>query len=524
MAKKPTFQQVKTSPFAVRPPKSTGPNPLADLSELGGGAMRVAKQGVDYLRRSTPQKVGSDAVSMAKGLYDQVKADPVKFGFETLAQVPQAIGDFAEARSSAQKLRASGELDAARRLEEGAASILLGAIPVIGKAGKAGKAAKTVDKGVSSPAIVKRVAGAEKRAPSSAAYSRAELAERYPETTPPVLVTDKKTGKEFLSKTVSPEANALQKERAKVMASMKSEGYTPFFNPDERYYVNPEDYPLTGNTLDIRPARADTIAKYEGLANDPEAFDRLKEAYARGSEHPGAHRWYAVGQLENEYKTALGPEAGREGFKRRFADAMAATTGGMDPDANLRLAHYMNYLAENEKPVPLASYEPPYPIGGGKYGVMPNIAQYDRLINRGVGLSVENPKRFNFSGNFLGHTKRGTLDEQMMSAWDPKLQMPPNNAYGIYEEALGNLTKKIGVPDVAEGQDVMWAGIKLPKEASYNPNPMISIINDTIERTARLTGLSPEEVVHLNLVPAKRPIYKKGGAVDVDKLADKYGC
>ena len=146
MAKKPTFQQVKTSPFAVRPPKSTGPNPLADLGELGGGAMRVASRGVDYLRRSTPQKVGSDAVGMAKGLYDQVKADPVKFGFETLAQVPQAIGDFAEARSSAQKLRASGELDAARRLEEGAASILLGAIPVIGKAGKAGKAAKTVDK------------------------------------------------------------------------------------------------------------------------------------------------------------------------------------------------------------------------------------------------------------------------------------------------------------------------------------------------------------------------------------------
>jgi hypothetical protein len=149
MAKKPTFQQVKTSPFAVRPPKSTGPNPLADLGELGGGAMRVASRGVDYLRRSTPQKVGSDAVGMAKNLYDQVKADPVKFGFETLAQVPQAIGDFAEARSSAQKLRASGELDAARRLEEGAASILLGAIPVIGKAGKgASKAGKVAEEGV----------------------------------------------------------------------------------------------------------------------------------------------------------------------------------------------------------------------------------------------------------------------------------------------------------------------------------------------------------------------------------------
>ena len=87
MAKKPTFQQVKTSPFAVRPSVDVGPNPLADLGELGGGALRVAGKGVDYLRRSTPQKVGSDAVSMAKGLYDQIAADPVKFGLDTLAVV-----------------------------------------------------------------------------------------------------------------------------------------------------------------------------------------------------------------------------------------------------------------------------------------------------------------------------------------------------------------------------------------------------------------------------------------------------
>jgi len=139
MAKKPTFKQVKTSPFAVRPSKDTALNPLADLGELGGGAIRVAKQGVDYLRRSTPQKVSSDAVSVAKGLYDQVAADPVKFGLDTLAAGPQAMVDFAQARGQAQKLRASGELDAARKLEEGAASILLGAIPAVGKAAKAGK-------------------------------------------------------------------------------------------------------------------------------------------------------------------------------------------------------------------------------------------------------------------------------------------------------------------------------------------------------------------------------------------------
>lgn len=372
------------------------------------------------------------------------------------------------------------------------------------------------------PAIVRRVSGAEKRAPSSAGYSREELAQRYPEVAPPVLKVDKRTGKEFLSKSESPEAAALAKERARVSAEMKSEGYTPFFNPEERYYVNPADYPLEGNTLDIKPAKEATVAKYEEMANAPDALERLMAAYQLGSEYPGAQRWYAMGQLEDAFKSGLGAEEGRDMFKQRFADAMAATTGGMDPDANLRLALYMNYLAENDMPTPLASYELPYPIGGGKYGVMPNVAQYEAIINRGGGLSVANPKRFNFSGNFMGHTDRATLDEQMMSGgWDPKLQMPPTNTYGIYEKALGDLVRdRLGIVP-AEGQDVMWAGIKLPKDASYTPRPMIDIVNDVIERTARLTGQSPEEVVEEAVVKAKRPAYAHGGMAG---LADKYGC
>jgi hypothetical protein len=371
------------------------------------------------------------------------------------------------------------------------------------------------------PAIVSRVSGTEKRAPSRAAYSREELAVRYPETTPPVTKVDKRTGKEFLSKSESPEAAALAAERARVAAEMKGEGYTPYFNPEERYYVNPEDYPLEGNTLDIKPAKEATIAKYEELANDPDALARLMGAYQLGSQYPGAKRWYAMGQLEDEFKRGLGAEEGRGMFKQRFADAMAATTGGMDPDANLRLALYMNYLAENGMPTPIASFELPYPIGGGKYGVMPNVAQYEAIINKGGGLSIANPKRFNFSGDFMGHTDRATLDEQMMSGgWDPKLQMPPSNTYGIYEGALGKLADELGVPP-AEAQDVMWAGIKLPKDPSYTPRPMIDIVNDMIERTARLTGRSPDEVVEEVLVKGVRPGYAQGG---MTQLADKYGC
>ncbi len=387
---------------------------------------------------------------------------------------------------------------------------------------KKGSKAKPQAPKPQAPSIVRRVSGAEKRAPSSAGYSREELAMRYPETAPPVTKIDKRTGKEFLSKSESPEAAALQKERARVMSEMKEEGYTPFFNPEERYYVNPADYPLQGNTLSIRPAKQATIDKYAEMANDPDALARLMAAYELGSQYPGAERWYAMGQLEDMFKQGLGEQQGRNMFKQRFADAMAATTGGMDPDANLRLALYMNYLAEQGMPTPLASFELPYPIGGGKYGVMPNVAQYEAIINRGGGLSIANPKRFNFSSNFLGHLDRPTLDEQMMSGgWDPKLQMPPANTYGIYEDALSNLARnELGVEPV-EAQDVMWAGIKLPKDASYTPGPMIGIVNDVIERTSRLTGKSPDEVVEEAIVKAKRPAYAGGGMA---QLADKYGC
>lgn len=387
---------------------------------------------------------------------------------------------------------------------------------------KKGAKAKPQTPKPQAPAVVRRVSGAEKRAPSSAAYSREELATRYPALGEPVMTLDKRKGTMFPAKGTTPESRAFARERARVMNEMKDEGYTPYFNPEERYYVNPADYPLQGNTLSVIPAKQATIDKYTALANDPDALARLTAAYERGAEYPGAQRWYAMGQLEDKFKQGLGEQEGRNMFKQRFADAMAATTGGMDPDANLRLAHYMNYLAETGGETPIAANQLPYPIGGGKYGIMPNVAQYEAVINRGGGLSPANPKRFNFSSNFLGYLDRPTIDEQMMSGgWDRRLQRPPENTYGVYESALSNLARnELGVEPV-EAQDVMWAGIKLPKDASYTPRPMIDIVNDLIERTARLTGQSPDEVVEEAIVKAKRPAYAGGGMA---QLADKYGC
>lgn len=132
--------------LAVRP--QAGPDPFANIGELGAGALRVGKNVADYAVRSSPQKVGSDIVNTARNVYRAVKADPIKFGFESLAGTPTAMADFAQARNDANNLRASGNAAAAKKLEEQAASMLLMAIPVVGAVGKAaGKVEKAAAKG-----------------------------------------------------------------------------------------------------------------------------------------------------------------------------------------------------------------------------------------------------------------------------------------------------------------------------------------------------------------------------------------
>lgn len=362
-------------------------------------------------------------------------------------------------------------------------------------------------------AIVKNVSGANKRAASGAKYDVEAVGKRYPRTVSPELAIDKKTGKEFLQKVNSSEAEAVSKARKAAQADISEGNFNPYFDPSSRFYVDPMPYNLQGNTLvDAMPKRADTIAKYEAMANEPEALTRLEGAYVRGSENPNASQWYAMGQLEDAFRQQYGDDLGRQLFKARFADAMSATTGGADPTSNLLMANFANFMKEAKTPLPEKSYDLPFPIGG-RYASN-NIAMYDRLLgDQGVGLTTANPKRFNFSGNFLGDTSRATIDEQMSGLFQPGMMIPPGDSYGIYEKALGDLATKYGTAP-AEFQDVAWAGGKLAKTPNYRPQPMIQTVNEAIERTARVTGLDPEEVVAAGLVGARRPMYARGGLVE----------
>jgi hypothetical protein len=344
-----------------------------------------------------------------------------------------------------------------------------------------------------------------------------QFAKEYPPVGPGTPAIDKTTGKAYLEKTLTPEAVAFDKVRSKVVKDVKKGNYDPYFDPKKRQKVDPANYPRSGQTLDsTMPKQEKTIAKYEAIVRNPEATARLQAAYDEGNQFEGAGQWYYMKQLEDEFIAELGEEEGRKGFEQ-WARTMAQTTGGADPTGNLLAAHNLRYQRAKGEEGITKSVDMPYPVGGRYMSGNMELANKagDKPFVPGI-----NPKRHNFESNFLGHTDP-TIDEVMMRGFDPKgPQMP--EMYGPYEAAVNDLAAANGVPG-SEFQDKAWAGLKRQGEKArgkepYIPMPMIQIVNDAIERTARLTGLSPREVVRQNLVRAKGPMYGISGLVAADQI------
>lgn len=323
---------------------------------------------------------------------------------------------------------------------------------------------------------------------------------QYPDKAPPVLAIDKKTGKEFLEKQLSAEAIAVQKARKEAQKDIDKGNYTPYFDVSKRYFADPTKYNLQGETLtQALPAKAETIAKYKEMYDTPASRARLSKAYESGKLDPLAENWYAMGQLEKEYTKRLGVKEGRQRFKDDFADAMAATTGGADPTSNFLMGSFGNFLRQRGQDIPKNAYDLPYPIGGRF--ASGNMAMYDKVINKGAGLNAqETPKRFDFSANFLGDMNRATIDEQMMTGIYPALKAPAGASYGVAEQLVHDLASKYGVSP-GNFQDVTWKGLK-----GVPGMPMIQHINESIERTARITNQTPEEVLDA-FIRKRAPMY-----------------
>lgn len=341
---------------------------------------------------------------------------------------------------------------------------------------------------------------AAKKGKQAAGFDPVKMRTQYPDTLPGVPAVDKKTGKEYIAKQNSPEALAVEKARKAAQKDIDKGNYTPMFDVEKRYYADPTKYNIQGNTLtDAIPAKPETIAKYEAMYNTPEAKARLTEAFKKGSQDPMTKDWYAMGQLESEYIKRLGPDAGRQRFNEDFAQAMAATTGGADPTSNFLMGSFGNYQRARQLPIPSNAYDMPYPIGGRF--ASGNMKMYDKVLVKGNPLTAaDQPKRFNFASDFLGDTSRATIDEQMMTGILPTLKAPVAGSYGVAEKVVTDLAKQLGV-NPANAQDVMWAGLK-----DVPGKPMIQHVNESIERTARITGQTPEQVLDA-MIRNRAPMY-----------------
>lgn len=366
-----------------------------------------------------------------------------------------------------------------------------------------------------------------------------QYAEQYPPVGPPTL-TSKATeepiegvkgsylqpnskaqkmvdaGEAFWQKTPTPEAEDFAKQRLATMKDMKQNGYTPYFDPELRQHVDPADYPTNiDTTRDAMPAKPATIAKYQTMMDTPEGRARLQAGYDTGLATPGSKDWYAMKQLQDEFIKELGPEEGRAAFQRKFANSMAATTGGADPRSNYLMSLYHNYLIENGMPTP-PSHQFPYPIGG-RYASN-NMKQADKAMRdpNFTGFDENNPKRHDFSFAFMGHPNKFTMDEQMSSGLVPKMQIPPGDSYGIAAGVGHDLAAANNVAP-RDFQDVAWAGLKRQKVEGEGKKfnyegPMINQVNDAIERTHRLTGMPRAEIVKRGIIRNQIPIYGLGGA------------
>ena len=357
-------------------------------------------------------------------------------------------------------------------------------------------------------AAIPQVAKQELRAAEAAPYP--QYAEAYPPNVEGgIRKTDKKTGKEYTSRLTAPETDEFMTAREKISEDMKG-GYNPYYDPAKRTLVDPSNYPGRNvDTLEIKPKTQKSIDNYLAGIDAPITRERLRAAYERGKELGNADNWYFMGQLENDFVKELGPKEGRKAFLDRFASGMAATTSGQSPTTNYLMSHYLNYLEQTGKPMPKGGWEIPAPVSG-QY-MMSNVDDYMRMRREGgyMGLGENQPKMHNFARSFIGDLDRAVMDDQMakgmlghMAATNPNFaNNARKQAFGLLEQPLHAEASAAGVRPGAY-QDVAWAGFK-----GTPGKPMISHINDAIERTHRLTGMPKEEIVRRGIIRNEIPVY-----------------
>ena len=197
-----------------------------------------------------------------------------------------------------------------------------------------------------------------------AEYKFPQYAEQYPLTGPPTTKINEK-GLPYLSKVNTPEANAFSKERLRIQKDMDANGFTPYFDPAQRYHVDPANYPPNVDTQAIVP---------EQQSHDRPAYGECRKRRGAGEIAgglPARHR-----NAQHDRPVCDGPA--REGVYRR-AGASSGPQGVSGPLRDQHGGDNRRRRSDIELPdvrlrqlsarqrftlAPRALYEMPYPIGG----------------------------------------------------------------------------------------------------------------------------------------------------------------
>lgn len=478
------------------------------LADAATGAYETAKGIVQDPGKvvSAIGDIGETGYTLQKGLADRLMGRDTAEA-QVAGQVGQDIYDYAQTPQPGFTPRQFAEdpLGTVMDLPIPSPKWAMAVVPAL----KAGKYVEEIKKGV------KKV--------KDLGYDPAEMARRYPELGQDYTTFETDTrkdnfGKLYRTRYESAEEKAVGKVRKQAQKEIKEGNWTRYYDPAKRDYVDPANYPMEGNTRwGATPQDPKTYNQYYDLYNTKEGRERLLAAYDEGAQFPDAKDWYAMGQLEADYVKDFGPVEGRKRFRQDFAEGMAATTGGADPTANFLTTQQLNFRRRTGQEPLEWSIDAQSPVGG-RY-LQGNIDQYNRVINEAEGLDLSNPKRFDFSGNFMGHLDRATMDEQMTSGLVPGMNIPKGPSYGVAEDVVHKLAAERGV-EPAKFQDVAWAGLKRMKEMvkgisaekAFKGKPMIDIVNEAIWRTHRVTGLPLEEVAR-RMRAATIPTYGAAGAL-----------
>lgn len=128
---------------------------VSNLSALGEGIRSIPGRMVNYIKTSTPSDVARDVGDVASSTFSAFKQDPAGFIGDAIFSPFAAVRDIGDLRAKAADLRRMGRNAEAQKLEALAGTMVLSAIPVVGKV--AGTAVRDAEKAALRSAASKAV-------------------------------------------------------------------------------------------------------------------------------------------------------------------------------------------------------------------------------------------------------------------------------------------------------------------------------------------------------------------------------